>query len=92
MSPCTHDFVERELAVTADGYCPLCQAAQLATLRANHEDLRHNCSRLNEANERLRSVLTNLVVQVDRSNAVDDHGHELKNLAALADAREALGK
>jgi chromosome segregation ATPase len=66
--------------------------AELATLRANYNDLRHNCSRLNEANERLRAALTNLVVQVDRSNAVDDHGHELKNLAALADAREALGK
>ncbi len=29
---CPHDFVERETAVTADGYCPLCLAALKAEL------------------------------------------------------------
>ena len=31
--PCLHDIVERETAVTADGMCPLCLAAQLAEAR-----------------------------------------------------------
>ena len=31
---CPHDITERDVAVSADGYCPLCMAAELATLRA----------------------------------------------------------
>jgi hypothetical protein len=30
---CPHDFIERETAVTADGYCPLCMATELTQLR-----------------------------------------------------------
>lgn len=33
MTQCTHNITEREVAVTADGYCPLCQATQIARLR-----------------------------------------------------------
>jgi hypothetical protein len=35
---CPHNFDEREIAVTADGYCPLCMAAEIKRLR---HDLRH---------------------------------------------------
>jgi hypothetical protein len=35
-------------------------------------------------------LLRALVEQVERSNAVDDHGHELKHLKALQDARDLL--
>ena len=38
----------------------------------------------------LREALAELVRQVQISNAVDDHGHALCNLKALADARAAL--
>jgi len=37
---CTHDFIEREGAVLADGYCPLCQAAEIERLREQVETLR----------------------------------------------------
>lgn len=37
--------------------------------------------------QKLYEALQNLVDQIERSNAVDDHGHELKNLKALADAK-----
>jgi hypothetical protein len=36
------------------------------------------------------AALEALVVQVERSNAIDDHGHALKHLKALADARAIL--
>ena len=29
---CPHDIVERDIAVSADGYCPLCQAAEIKRL------------------------------------------------------------
>jgi hypothetical protein len=29
---CPHDIAERDIAVSADGYCPLCQAAKLKRL------------------------------------------------------------
>jgi hypothetical protein len=38
----------------------------------------------------LLTALQNLVHQVEISNAVDDHGHALKNLQALEDARKAI--
>ena len=31
---CSHDFIEREIAVTADGYCPLCMSVEIGRLRA----------------------------------------------------------
>jgi hypothetical protein len=34
MSNCPHDFTERETAVTADGYCPLCMATENTELLA----------------------------------------------------------
>jgi hypothetical protein len=39
MSDCPHDFTERETAVIADGYCPLCMAAELEQLRAERDKL-----------------------------------------------------
>jgi hypothetical protein len=36
---CTHDIVERDVAVSADGYCPLCQAAEIARLKAALNDI-----------------------------------------------------
>jgi hypothetical protein len=38
----------------------------------------------------LYSALSALVDQVERSGAVDDHGHKLTNLKALHDSRVAL--
>jgi hypothetical protein len=35
-------------------------------------------------------ALRELVRQIDLSNALDDHGHELKNLRALADAKHVI--
>jgi hypothetical protein len=40
--------------------------------------------------ETVIEALRELVRQIDLSNAVDDHGHELKKLQALADARAIL--
>jgi hypothetical protein len=37
--------------------------------------------------QKLYEALQDLVDQVERSNAIDDHGHQLKNLKALHDAR-----
>lgn len=31
---CPHDITERDVAVLADGYCPLCMVAELGRLRA----------------------------------------------------------
>ncbi len=33
-----------------------------------------------------------LIWQIDKSNAIDDHGHEIKNLHALAELRAALAQ
>ena len=38
----------------------------------------------------LVSALQALVEQVDKSGAVDDHGHELRHLKALSEARQAI--
>lgn len=38
----------------------------------------------------VREPLRELIRQIEISNAVDDHGHSLKNLKALADAKAAL--
>jgi len=42
-------------------------------------------------NDRLRGLLDALCTQVEKSNAVDDLGHPLKNLQALHEARNELG-
>lgn len=34
MTNCGHDINEREVAVTADGMCPLCMTAEIERLRA----------------------------------------------------------
>jgi hypothetical protein len=65
--------------------------AELATLRANHEDLRHNCSRLNEANERLRAALIQ-VREVCRDNAAASCNQAMALKFVDSVAREALGK
>jgi hypothetical protein len=39
MSDCPHDFIEREIAVTADGYCPLCMQAEIERLRTENRFL-----------------------------------------------------
>jgi hypothetical protein len=31
---CPHDITERDVAVSADGYCPLCMADEIERLRA----------------------------------------------------------
>ncbi|HKX46199.1 MAG TPA: hypothetical protein VJP77_05815 [Planctomycetota bacterium] len=38
MSECNHDLLDRETAVTADGMCPLCAAAECSALRARLEE------------------------------------------------------
>ncbi len=69
------------------------QKAEVARLSNVERDLaegnRQNFLLLAER-DRLREALRVLVDQIDRSNAIDDHGHELKNLKALADAHAAL--
>lgn len=44
--PCKHEPWEKDVAVDADGFCPLCQTAEV--------------DRLREENEGLRLVLTNI--------------------------------
>ena len=36
---CNHDLTEREVAVAADGYCPLCQATELTRLQQSNAEL-----------------------------------------------------
>jgi len=61
---CPHDFTERETAVTADGYCPLCLAADNERLRGiiqfNSEASRHEREGLRADNERLRALVRDL--------------------------------
>jgi len=47
---------------------------------------------LAESNIELLAALKELSRQVEISNAIDDHGHALKNLKALHDARDAIQK
>jgi hypothetical protein len=44
---CPHDITERDVAVSADGYCPLCQAIEIKQLKAT---LRRLKIALKEAN------------------------------------------
>ncbi len=46
--------------------------------------------KLKERIDGLHEALKYLVVQVQKSNAVDAHGHELKNLHALHEAQALL--
>ena len=36
---CIHDVFERDVAVDADGFCPLCQTAKIEELRAALSEL-----------------------------------------------------
>jgi hypothetical protein len=49
-------------------------------------------TRLIAASPELLAALRELAHQVEISNAVDDHGHELKNLKALHDARALIAR
>jgi hypothetical protein len=44
MTKCEHDINERECAVTADGMCPLCLAAEIERLRALLKGVAEYCS------------------------------------------------
>lgn len=43
---CIHDLTERETAVTADGYCPLCMAKRIAELEVQLKDAEDDVHRL----------------------------------------------
>ena len=45
---------------------------------------------MTDREQMLREALEDLVEQVEKSNATDDHGHDLNNLAALQAAQELL--
>jgi hypothetical protein len=45
---------------------------------------------MSDRERRLFDALRELVEQVENSNARDDHGHPLKNLKALRDARSII--
>jgi hypothetical protein len=49
-------------------------------------------ARIKEHGIELLAALKELSRQVEISNAIDDHGHALKNLKALHDARDAIQK
>lgn len=90
-----------------DLYCLCCRIADLEAERDKAkaeasaarsavatEDtaLKVRITELEAERDELRAALGQLVIQVDRSNAVDDHGHQLSNNRALVDARNALAK
>ena len=52
---CTHDITEREVVVTADGYCPLCMAAEIEQLRADKTAISQTASDFLHEIERLRA-------------------------------------
>lgn len=58
--------------------------------RKLHADKSLKVNQLKQRQQKLVDALKELERQVRISNAVDDHGHKLKNLKALADAAEAL--
>ncbi len=60
-------------------------------LNSNEHDTEDTISKLRARNHRLSDALENLTDQVERSGAIDDHGHELKNLRAIVEARQLLG-
>jgi len=47
-------------------------------------------ARLIKESPNLLEALEDLVEQVDRSGAIDDHGHDLRNLKAMSDARQLI--
>lgn len=50
------------------------------------DELKEQRARIDVLEEGLRF----LIQQVEKSNAIDDHGHPIKNFQALHDARKAL--
>lgn len=55
----------------------------------NHDQITRYAYALQQRDE-ARRARTNLVSQVEKSNAVDDHGHIILKLKALADAHRRL--
>ena len=68
---CTHDITEREVAVTADGYCPLCMAAEIKRLRADKVAISRTASDFLHEIERLRAALQSIVNEEARSGAYE---------------------
>ena len=56
----------------------------------DYNELVNNPARAAERIIHLEQALRELANQVEISGAVDDHGHPLKNLQALVDARALL--
>jgi len=58
---CTHDIADQEIAVMADGYCPLCLAAKIERVTAERDLARANADqvykRLTAEVERLRAAI-----------------------------------
>lgn len=57
---------------------------------AMSEKHRKNWVEACQSRDRLREALRCLVDQVDKSEAIDSHGHQLRNLQALHVAKQAL--
>ena len=77
----TIDQMEQERDATQRGLETITEQFQLRALKLAKAEQRQ---------QKLVETLKNLEHQVRISNAIDDHGHEMKNLKALADATEAL--
>jgi hypothetical protein len=69
---CTHDFTERETAVIADGYCPLCMAARLVSADAEIERLTMQVDALNRALCKSGDERARLANEIERLREVLD--------------------
>ena len=80
---CTHDITEREVAVTADGYCPLCMADEIERLRSDLDVME---SKRNTASVNLVEALKEIErLQADKtaiSQTASDFLHEIERLRA----------
>ena len=74
--PCDHDATDLEVAILGDGLCPLCLAADNATLRAE----------LDEAKVRIGRMAVAQINRTERSNVMwtREHDRSEKAEAVLA--------
>jgi len=70
--------------------CGFCSMENIARLKQELAESRAALDAMRQERERLQGLLRELVRRVDLSNAVDYHGHELKHLKVLANARAVL--
>lgn len=85
---CTHRMTEIDVAVVADGYCPLCQAAEIEGLIADVEGRGKSIMALENENERLRAAMRDSCRYLDDGKPED----AFQVLAKILNEPHAVGE